>query len=1184
MKQVELTLRLISNPRTLLITSPTHALIFRPSPNHANTVTSPLHRPEVVVEFIDIKELGNPSSIKLARCCGCLGLLQLDRDIFVSIVTHTTSFSSLDPTREPIHRILAVDFFCLTSAAFDHHQASTLNNNDSDEGLYDHPSVSGLKKIMSNGQFYYSTGYDLSSRLQARLSNPTQAYDPRFLWNSFMMAGLSGFKDGLSNELREEFDHQGFLVSAIQGYVNTYELKLPPLPDHEDPQPKPINLWISVISRLGSRRAGTRFNTRGIDDNGNVANFVETETLILTGAALFSYVQIRGSVPLFFEQSGTGMTNVIGGLSGQGHRIQLTRTGVATQPAFERHFEDLLTQYSVVQVVNLLSCSREGEIQLSQAYSDRHQAYTNETVGMTHFDLHHRSKLNGLEGVRHQLFNEQHLGRQVDEFGYCLAALQPDGKQPTICESQKGVFRTNCLDCLDRTNVVQDMLSRTAVERFLSTIYPHLLRSDYFWSCHRTLWADNGDALSKIYAGTGALNTSFTRGGKQTFSGMLSNASKSVGRMYNSNFVDKSKQANIDLLLGNLNQQRPVKVFDPINDTVKSLLHTRKSEYSSALPITIWVGTYNLNGRIPSALTSEDLMKWLWPVGSNEPDIMVIAFQEIVKLSPQQIMITDPEKKRRWEHTIMTSLDRRPDKKSSYVILRSDQLVGTALIILVKSDMVNEVRSVEATTKKTGLKGMAGNKGAVSIRLQYHDSSFCFVTAHFAAGYTNVEERNHDYLTIYNELEFLKGKTISSHENVIWAGDFNYRIGGGLSNEFVRQAVVEKDLTTLLAADQLLANMSYQAVFPKYLEGPITFPPTYKYDIGTDRYDTSEKLRIPAWTDRILYLGDDLDLANYSRAELKASDHRPVYAIIRAKVRVVDRVKKDAIRKEVTQSVSLKRVQSQVLGPIIRDTPTSPNSNVTDEWWKTLENPNGIYEATPEELSRVSGKTNNPFDPDYMVSPPRLIATTSEPATPQTGSVMEVHATASLCPTPTSPAFSAFGAKGPPPAIPARPPMKSNSLSRASPDPPPVLSKKPPPPPPRRPLNRPTPPKEDDSKEDHGTLTFAQIANIPIPISRPTSSLYPTKPEESPLLNDTEINNNDTLVPWPVSRPPIIKSKPPLIRSRVPSLDLQSHLSRSNSLPTQPPPPIPPKPKLPKPELKPRPDLKRISSASSLVS
>ncbi|KAG0141200.1 hypothetical protein CROQUDRAFT_52064 [Cronartium quercuum f. sp. fusiforme G11] len=951
----ELTLRLIPNPRTLLICSSTHALIFRPSPNHPTNANSSFHRPEVVVEFTEMNECIPSTSVKLSRCCGCLGLLELEQDIFLSIVTHTSSFGSLDPSRERIHRILAVDFICITSAAYDHYQSSNGPSADIDD-VYDHPAVSGIKKIVSNGQFYYSTGYDLSSRLESRLSQPNNsAYDPRFLWNSFMLAGLSGFKDGLSIELREEFDRQGFLTPVIQGYMNTYELKLPALPTDDDPQPTPIKLSISVISRLGSRRAGTRFITRGIDDDGNVANFVETETLVSVGSALFSYVQVRGSVPVFFEQSGTGMTNVIGGLSGQGHRIQLTRTGVASQPAFERHFEDLLTHHPVVHVINLLSCSREGEVQLSQAYVDRYKALTRERVGMTHFDLHQRAKLNGLEGVRHQLASDPQVGGQMDRFGYCLAALQPDGTHAIICDRQQGVFRTNCLDCLDRTNVIQDMLSRMAVESFLAAIYPHLLRSDYLWNCHRTLWADNGDALSKIYAGTGALNTSFTRGGKQTFSGILSNASKSVGRMYNSNFVDKSKQANIDLLLGNLNRQKPVKVFDPINDTVKSLLYTRQSEYSSALPISIWVGTYNLNGRMPPASNHEDLTKWLWPSANVEPDIMVVAFQEIVKLSPQQIMVTDPEKKRRWERSIMASLDQRPDKRTSYVILRSDQLVGTALIILVKSEMVHEIRSVEATTKKTGMKGMAGNKGAVSIRLQFHDTTFCFVTAHFAAGYANVDERNHDYVTIANELEFLKGKTISSHENVIWAGDFNYRIGGGLSNEFVRQAIVEDDLMTLLAADQLLANMATQVVFPRYLEGQITFPPTYKYDPGTDRYDTSEKMRIPAWTDRILYQGDDLDLTHYSRADLKASDHRPVYAIIRAQVRVVDRAKKEEIRRQVMQSVQVKRVQNQVLAPIqscesrvicfysmlFNLTIASSAAEVPsdqpklDEWWKT---------------------------------------------------------------------------------------------------------------------------------------------------------------------------------------------------------------------------------------------------------
>lgn len=61
---------------------------------------------------------------------------------------------------------------------------------------------------------------------------------------------------------------------------------------------------------------------------------------------------------------------------------------------------------------------------------------------------------------------------------------------------------------------------------------------------------------------------------------------------------------------------------------------------------------------------------------------------------------------------------------------------------------------------------MSGNKGAVGIRLEYHDTNFCFVTAHLAAGHTNVEERNSDYRTIVSGLQFLKGKTIGSHEYV----------------------------------------------------------------------------------------------------------------------------------------------------------------------------------------------------------------------------------------------------------------------------------------------------------------------------------------------------------------------------------------------------------------------------------
>lgn len=112
----------------------------------------------------------------------------------------------------------------------------------------------------------------------------------------------------------------------------------------------------------------------------------------------------------------------------------------------------------------------------------------------------------------------------------------------------------------------------------------------------------------------------------------------------------------------------------------------------------------------------------------------------------------------------MDTLANRSDKKSDYILLRSGQLVGTALLILVKTSIVENIRNVEVATKKTGLKGMAGNKGAVAIRLDYCDTSFCFLTAHLAAGHSAIEERNADYFTISEGLHFSKGKKLSNHE------------------------------------------------------------------------------------------------------------------------------------------------------------------------------------------------------------------------------------------------------------------------------------------------------------------------------------------------------------------------------------------------------------------------------------
>lgn len=101
---------------------------------------------------------------------------------------------------------------------------------------------------------------------------------------------------------------------------------------------------------------------------------------------------------------------------------------------------------------------------------------------------------------------------------------------------------------------------------------------------------------------------------------------------------------------------------------------------------------------------------------------------------------------------------------------------------------------------------MAGNKGAVAIRMDVDNTSLCFVTAHLAAGFANYEERNRDYKTISQGLRFQRGRSIDGHDTVIWLGDFNYRIG--LADEKVRKLIDAEDWEKLYENDQAWLKLS----------------------------------------------------------------------------------------------------------------------------------------------------------------------------------------------------------------------------------------------------------------------------------------------------------------------------------------------------------------------------------------
>ncbi|KAF7355511.1 Inositol polyphosphate phosphatase [Mycena sanguinolenta] len=993
---------------------------------------------QAVVEFLPHAEINLHNAIRLTTRVvkGCLGLISIERgvwcailvqsalfivlavDLFLAVITSATEVGNTRPNSaskpESVARIHEVCFYSLTSATWDDLPPETLSNPEAIDSMmmrepsaapvFEHPCMP-LTKILSSGSFYYAmdSTWDISSRLAIRLERDKHAtwdlgtFDERFIWNAFLIHSLLEFRERLDPLERSEFDTCQFIVLAIQGYVGTFTMALPAPPTDGSP----TIVTLSLISRLSWKRAGTRFNSRGVDDDGNTANFVEVRPSLLHNVLLSRVdrdpIHYRPTL-LFWEQQG---------LQTFSQRIQITRP-TTSQPAFDRHFAQLAEEYGSIHAMNLLG-TKENETSLTNAYS-RHLLIARTALGddlyITHFDFHNAVKSGGHDSVFRDIRRMSSVTDHVDSYGFTMS----DASADDLVTEQKGIFRTNCLDCLDRTNFVQDIMSRMTLEQYILLVRREWIHSNSLWTHHRELWAENGDALSRIYAGTGALNTSFTRSGKRTLAGVLSDATKSVSRAYINNFQDKGKQTAIDMFLGNMNNQRSVTIFNPIHDSVRVALENRLPEYSSKKQCTLFIGTWNLNGRVGPP--SESLFPWLFPrEGLTEPDMFVLGFQEIVPLTAQQIVQTDPEKRRIWEGRILDTLDRRPNKKASYVLLRSEQLVGTALLVLVKSELTPVMRNVEAASRKTGLRGMSGNKGAVGVRLDFHDTSFCFVTAHLAAGHANLEERNMDYRTIVNGLHFQKGKNIASHDNIIWLADTNYRID--FDNDTVRSLAVSDDFDALLAGDQLRQAIDSGAAFAGYEEGPLLFRPTYRYDVGTDTYDTSEKMRIPAWTDRILYQASSLDLSVYSRAELKGSDHRPVLGIFRTTVRIIDPVKRAALQQLLLQSVITTapgeklddKLATMALPSTFGDLPPPSSDEVA--WWEGPEYPNGAISMA--ELRNLKPGATNPFD-----SPEE------SPLSSSSSSDEELYTDALTLQTPISPVKAAAAKKPPPPPPPPR--------------------------------------------------------------------------------------------------------------------------------------------------------------------
>ena len=185
------------------------------------------------------------------------------------------------------------------------------------------------------------------------------ACDSRYFWNN-----------NLYKDFKDQNTDPRWFTPIIQGYVGTATGKL-----------AGRDVQVGLISRRSHMRFGTRFHARGIDDTGNVANFVETEQILVCDGVVFSYTMIRGSVPVFWKHKGLV------------EDVTLTRGPELTKKAFTKHFEDIIGSYGPIFVLDLLSDTKAREVILTKEYLKQiYDSELKEKIKFLHLDFHRYCK------------------------------------------------------------------------------------------------------------------------------------------------------------------------------------------------------------------------------------------------------------------------------------------------------------------------------------------------------------------------------------------------------------------------------------------------------------------------------------------------------------------------------------------------------------------------------------------------------------------------------------------------------------------------------------------------------------------------------------------------------------------------------------------------------------------------
>ncbi|KAL4557920.1 hypothetical protein LXL04_036114 [Taraxacum kok-saghyz] len=456
-------------------------------------------------------EVNLETASRIYTIFGVAGTIRLLAGTFVLVITSRKEVGTY--LGYPVFRVMSMKFLSCNEGL-----RNLTNQQKKDEAYFQ----TLLRVVEETPGLYYSYETDITLNLQRRykmadgwISKPIwKQADPRFVWNRNILEEL------IENKVDE------FIVSLLQVRFQTGQLKL-----------NNMISTVTLISRRCTRRLGTRMWRRGANLEGDTANFIETEQLLEYNGFKSSFLQVRGSIPLLWEQ--------IVDLSYKPRLAVIEHQD--TPMVVKRHFHDLLQRYGDIIALDLTD-QHGNESLINLAFATEMEKLPD--IRYVSFDFHQRCGNSNFENLK-LLYDE--IADDFEKQGYFL-----ETKQGELVAEQKGTIRSNCIDCLDRTNVTQSYLARISLNQQLQKMCGlsqseciSTFTEDEDLEVFRKLWVDQGDEISLEYSGTNALKGDIVRYGKQTISGLIKDGISALSRYYLNNFQDGVRQDAIDLISGN---------------------------------------------------------------------------------------------------------------------------------------------------------------------------------------------------------------------------------------------------------------------------------------------------------------------------------------------------------------------------------------------------------------------------------------------------------------------------------------------------------------------------------------------------------------------------------------------------------------------------------------------------------